>query len=478
MTRSCRFSLVTVLVAVALGAPPARANHGAPVSTFGTNGTSIVDLAGGGEAINDLVATTVPIRRPAPSGFPCTKGSDCTIVIGFRTVLLAAGVDRTLGDAAFAIERFDADGRLDSSFGAGGRVRTPFEAGQASAAGLAVMPDGRFVVAGDIDISGSQGELVAVARYRPDGTLDPTFSGDGKVNAKFPGAEHYTVSAVALQSDGRIVVGGTVVRANGDSAFGLMRFTTDGAVDPTFGTQNGVETTTSLQQFNTAGNHAATLNDIVVDPLDRIVAVGDMAVFGGFRVLAAVRYVARGAAQRQLQQRRHRDAGRARSVRRDRRGGRPPVRRQARARRLGERPAVRRADPVAHDRGAVHRPRRARHDVHEQRLQRRPDSPGRASTRRTRCSTTRSARRSSPAASRGPTPSPRWVTSSRSSATATPASPTRCSTGTGACSRTSRRRPTTSTRSSPRSAARSWRAVSRTTPRDGLEHARPRRLPR
>ena len=294
MTWSCRFPLVTVLVAVALGAPPAWANHGAPISSFGTNGTSIVDLAGGGEAINDLVATTVPIRAPAPSGFPCTKGSDCTIVIGFRTVLLAAGVDRTFGGAAFAIERFDANGRLDSSFGAGGKVRTPFEAGEASAAGLAVLPDGRFVVAGDIDISGSQGELVAVARYRPDGTLDPTFSGDGKVNAKFPGAEHYTVSAVARQSDGRIVVGGTVVKANGDSAFGLMRFTTDGAVDPTFGTQNGVETTTSLQQFNTAGNHAATLNDILVDPLDRIVAVGDMAVFGGFRVLAAVRYVDRG----------------------------------------------------------------------------------------------------------------------------------------------------------------------------------------
>ena len=110
MTRPFRFSLVTVVVAVALGAPPARANHGAPISSFGTNGTSVVDLAGGGEAINDLVATTVPIRRPAPSGFPCPKGSDCTIVIGFTTVLLAAGVDRARADAAFAIERFDANG--------------------------------------------------------------------------------------------------------------------------------------------------------------------------------------------------------------------------------------------------------------------------------------------------------------------------------------------------------------------------------
>ena len=278
--------LLSLLIAVTLGAAPAQANHGAPLSTFGSNGTSIVDLAGGGESINDLVVDTVPVTAPAPSGSTfCAKGSTCTIVTGFRTVLLAAGIDRSFSDAAFAIERFGANGLLDPSFGAGGRIRTPFEAGPASAAGIAVMPDGRFVAAGDIDIGGSQGELVAVARYRADGALDPTFSGDGKVNAKFPDAEHFTVSAVALQSDGRIIVGGTVVRANGDSAFGLMRFTTGGAVDTTYGSLRGFETTTSLQQFNTAGNHAATLNDILVDPLDRIVAVGDMAIFGGFRVL-------------------------------------------------------------------------------------------------------------------------------------------------------------------------------------------------
>ena len=70
MIRRVRFPVVAVLVAGALGAPPTWANHGAPISSFGTNGTSIVDLAGGGEAINDLVATTVPIRAPAPSGIP------------------------------------------------------------------------------------------------------------------------------------------------------------------------------------------------------------------------------------------------------------------------------------------------------------------------------------------------------------------------------------------------------------------------
>jgi uncharacterized delta-60 repeat protein len=290
MTSRSRLSLAVLLVAGSLGVVPALANHGAPVSTFGTNGTSIVDLPGSGETINDLVSVTVPVREPAPSGFPCAA-KPCTIVTSFRATTLAAGADRTLGGSAFAIERFNGDGGLDPTFGAGGKVRTPFEAGDASASGLAVLPDGRFVVAGDIDIGGSQGELVAVARYNADGTLDSTFSGDGKVNAKFPDAEHFTVSAVALQSDGRIVVGGTVVRANGDSAFGLMRFTTSGALDTTYGTLRGVEVTEAIQQFNAAGSHAATLTDLLVDPSDRMVAVGDMALFGGFRVLAAVRYV-------------------------------------------------------------------------------------------------------------------------------------------------------------------------------------------
>ena len=290
MTRRSRLPLALLVVAGCVGVVPAWANHGAPVPTFGTNGISIVDLPGNGETINDLASVTVPIRGPAPSGFPCAA-KPCTIVTGFRGTTLAAGTDRTFGGSAFAIERFDGDGGLDPTFGVGGKVRTPFEAGDAGANGLAVLPDGRFVAAGDIDIGGSQGELVALARYNPDGTLDPTFSDDGKVNARFPNAAHFTVSAVALQSDGRIVVGGTVVRANGDSAFGLMRFTTSGALDTTYGSLRGFEVTDAIQQFNTAGNHAATLNDILVDPSDRIVAVGDMAVFGGFRVLAAVRYV-------------------------------------------------------------------------------------------------------------------------------------------------------------------------------------------
>ena len=106
--------------------------------------------------------------EPAPSGFPCaTKG--CTIVTGFRATTLAVGSDAPLGGSAFAIERFNGDGMLDPTFSGDGKVRTPFEAGQASASGLAVLPDGRFVVAGDIDIGGSQGELVALRATTPTG---------------------------------------------------------------------------------------------------------------------------------------------------------------------------------------------------------------------------------------------------------------------------------------------------------------------
>ena len=192
------------------------------------------------------------------------------------------------------------------------------------------------------------------------------------MNAKFPDAEHFTVSAVALQSDGRIVVGGTVVRANGDTAFGLMRFTTSGALDTTYGSLQGVEVTDAIQQFNTAGNHAARLTDLLVDPSDRIVAVGDMAVFGGFRVLAAVRYVPDG--------RRNANFTSDGIVTLDIPGtfvesAEAVVRQTDGKLVLGGWGNVRLADGQTRSRMVTARftdGRRARHDVHEQRLQRRP----------------------------------------------------------------------------------------------------------
>ena len=81
------------------------------------------------------------------------------------------------------------DGDLDPTFGTDGKVLTDFDHGAPDIAyAVAVQADGKLVVVGttyqDNDFSN---EDFAVARYNPDGTLDKTFGAGGKVQTDFPG---------------------------------------------------------------------------------------------------------------------------------------------------------------------------------------------------------------------------------------------------------------------------------------------------
>ncbi len=141
-----------------------------------------------------------------------------------------------------ALSRFLPDGHVDTAFGGGdGRVTTAFPGnGSLSAAfRIAVMTDGRIVLAGEAGPSNSFEDL-ALARYRPNGTLDPTFSGDGRVRRDLS-PDHITDAAtgVALGSGGKIVVGAHVATAT-YRKFGVARFNPGGALDATFGGGEGV----------------------------------------------------------------------------------------------------------------------------------------------------------------------------------------------------------------------------------------------
>ena len=106
-------------------------------------------------------------------------------------------------DGNFALARYGVDGALDPSFSGDGLVTTDI-GGTDDGQGVAIQPDGKIVVAG-----GSEGNF-ALARYTTGGGLDPSFSGDGKQTTDFGLEDRAT--AVALQADGRIVVGGIVRR--------------------------------------------------------------------------------------------------------------------------------------------------------------------------------------------------------------------------------------------------------------------------
>src|SRR2546422_184614 len=95
-------------------------------------------------------------------------------------------------------------GDLDATFGTGGRVLTDFGGG-AGARALALQAGGKIVVAGFTSSDFGTRRDFALARYNADGTLDPSFGG-GRVVTNFGGRAE--ASALALQSDGKIVVAG------------------------------------------------------------------------------------------------------------------------------------------------------------------------------------------------------------------------------------------------------------------------------
>jgi uncharacterized delta-60 repeat protein len=105
----------------------------------------------------------------------------------------------------FGVVRLNADGSLDNSFDGDGRVTTTFVNGQSAARDVAVQPDGRIVVVGTT-ATPSFVRSFAIARYLPNGALDPTFDGDGKVTTLI--FSEASAAAVAFQSDGKILVGG------------------------------------------------------------------------------------------------------------------------------------------------------------------------------------------------------------------------------------------------------------------------------
>ena len=129
-----------------------------------------------------------------------------------------------------ALARYLTNGTLDPAFGSGGRVVTTFDPQGTVADAVAVQLDGKLVVAG-----GGGGGLFLVARYRSDGTLDPTFGSGGSVMTDItPGSDF--VSSVVIQPDGGILAAGTAVSSNyGQSDLAFARYLPDGTLDPAFG---------------------------------------------------------------------------------------------------------------------------------------------------------------------------------------------------------------------------------------------------
>jgi uncharacterized delta-60 repeat protein len=138
----------------------------------------------------------------------------------------------------FALARYNADGSLDPTFGSGGLLLTDFSGGSADSASGVAVTGGKIVAAGSTG-DGRSSDF-ALARYNDDGSLDPTFSGDGLQTTDITGASNDFGNALVVQRDGKLVVAGSSARTVdsegtlGDPDFALARYDLNGALDPTF----------------------------------------------------------------------------------------------------------------------------------------------------------------------------------------------------------------------------------------------------
>jgi uncharacterized delta-60 repeat protein len=183
------------------------------------------------------------------------------VVAGKVTNSDASGTDGML------VERFNANGSLDSSFGSHGAA-TALAAQQADADSVAIQPDGKIIVTGSAEAAGSGGVTprVAVARFTAAGALDSSF-GTGGASVIDLGAYSVALGA-AVQSDGKIVIVGSQAPGLQVPNALIARLTPSGALDSSFGTGGAFAHQYAIGAANSA------FNAVAIQPNGRIVAAG------------------------------------------------------------------------------------------------------------------------------------------------------------------------------------------------------------
>ena len=151
---------------------------------------------------------------------------------------------------------------LDPTFGGTGKVTTDFSGSEDSASSVAVQADGKIVAAG----YSYPGPDFAVVRYNSDGSLDPSFGGTGKVTTNVISWDIAT--SVAIQADGKIVAAGGSGSSGSIDDFALVRYNTDGSLDTSFGGTGKV--TTDFGSYDSAYS-------VAIQADGKIVAAGSSA---------------------------------------------------------------------------------------------------------------------------------------------------------------------------------------------------------
>jgi uncharacterized delta-60 repeat protein len=202
--------------------------NGTPDTTFGTGGISPL-----GPGVSGILGINLATVALLPDG---------KVAIGRQSVTSTSNFTP-------AVELLNSDGSIDTSFGTAGVANFPLPAGATGFSsnffgGLVAQPDGKLVLDANVATGNIvNGVEIGSTRFNPDGTLDTSYGTGGQAiitpTSVSPAGAELFGSALAIQPDGKLVIGGSFIYA-GSSQTGLpalvaLRLNPDGTPDATFG---------------------------------------------------------------------------------------------------------------------------------------------------------------------------------------------------------------------------------------------------
>lgn len=226
---------------------------------YNANGTLDTSFDGDGKAVVDIAGRVDGARSLAVQ-------ADGKIVVSGWTQVTETGMN-----ARALLVRFNSNGSLDTTFDGDGVVfPSAFGAtnneNSAKTPTLALQADGKIILGG----SGPDGMDYLLGRYNADGSIDTTFGTNGLTQTNFGvGADAIDqIHALVVQADGRIVAaGGSTSPTNSLGTFAVARYTPEGALDTTFGT-NGLTT------FQSDPSYGGSNRAVAIGPDGKLVAAG------------------------------------------------------------------------------------------------------------------------------------------------------------------------------------------------------------
>lgn len=187
-------------------------------------------------------------------------GTEAYTSVAFQTdgKIIAAGLEGVGAAQDMVLARYTSTGALDASYGVSGILSIDFDGNADFIAAMAIQSDGKIVAAGQKTSAGGTDTDFAIIRVLTNGTLDPSFSGDGMATFDF-GFTNESVRAMTLDSLGRAIIGGAA-----GSQYALLVVNTDGTLDSGFGSEGLVRESAST-----------TVLALGLDSDGKILTVGD-----------------------------------------------------------------------------------------------------------------------------------------------------------------------------------------------------------